>query len=371
MGTVFIISYSLKNLNIEEMTTSSEKYQLRFATALSQYTDVKILSACANSETRDKKGNLEFVGVSSKNINRSFFSFSREKQIYKALKHNADNENIIIFWGYSLHMVLALLYAKLTLKMSVVSFIFDSHRIAISHLNLVKRTVVDAYFQIGRWLTRFMDGYILFQEKAVLKLKAKENKCLILKPAVNESEAVTTIPSETFRVGFCGTFSHLNGIDALLETLPLLQKENIEINICGYGEFKERIQTAEQRYPFLKYHGVLDDQDLKSFYQNCDLLLNLRRIDDEAINFAFPSKLFEYASTGIPIVTTPLLQEKMFLENVYLLDSIDKYKIAEQILEAYHNQTIARTKGAELKKYVEQNHSFRSTAEKVFAFIKK
>ena len=62
MKTLFLISESINSLNINEMTQSSQKYELNFAESLSEYMRVVIISF-AFKGFYASKGNLELNGI--------------------------------------------------------------------------------------------------------------------------------------------------------------------------------------------------------------------------------------------------------------------------------------------------------------------
>lgn len=373
MNNIFIISNGINDLEVDSMTTSSSKYELRFSNYLSKQAAVKILSSRLAPEERRQKNNVELIGIGLRSDqtkrNRAYRGFLKKKALYNAIKNNKGEKNIVVFWGYHLFTVLWMIYIKIVLKIPVISFIYDSHKPAISQHSVIKRSVLDLYFSTGMFFTRCLDGYIFFQEKAIDRINVKKKSVLVIKPGVEPKEPISRKPSNTFRVAFCGTLSGLNGIDALLDSLPLLEGRNLEINVCGYGPLLDQVKQAEKQHSFFHYLGVLNDKELYELYQSSDLLLNLRRLDDEAMDFAFPSKLFEYTSTSLPVVSTALLRDELFLENVYLLEAVEASKIAEQILSAHFNREEADKKGLELKKYVEDRYSFETIATDVYEFL--
>ena len=99
--------------------------------------------------------------------------------------------------------------------------------------------------------------------------------------------------------------------------------------------------------------------------------MNLRVVDDEAMNFAFPSKTFEYANMEIPMVTTRLLEDPEFINNTFLIDEITPQSIADKILEAHSNQERANFMAVKLKAFAIEKFSFDSCSAKMFSFLNK
>ncbi|MBR7132914.1 MAG: glycosyltransferase family 4 protein [Clostridia bacterium] len=362
--TVYFIASEIESLNCKEMTSSSQKYKYWLAHYLSKYINVKIISICAPRTKREKNGNLELVGTDEKKYGKRF----KFLNILSELKN--DGQVVIIFWGYDLFFVLGMLYIKLFKKQICIPFEFDSHKPAMCTLTGLKRAIINLKFSIGKFFIRFFKGIIVFQEKAINRFAMEGKHTLVLKPSV-----ITGQPSiynqclESFEITFAGTFTELNGIDALISSLEGLKDLPIQINLCGDGPLLKQVLEAEKRYDFFHYKGRLAEEELYDIYKKSSLLLNLRRLDDEAMDYAFPSKTFECINTGIPLLTTRVLEDKEFLENVFIIDDITPRAIAEKIRYIYNNKELAYRMANAAKKYVDGKYSFESAAKKLVKFI--
>src|SRR5262249_21752164 len=89
-------------------------------------------------------------------------------------------------------------------------------------------------------------------------------------------------------------------VDALLSTnLP------VALDLCGYGKPAQQLASIARRETRVRFHGLLTPTECMAFGQSCDALVNPRPATHGNQN-NFPSKLFDYALTGTPILTSRL-----------------------------------------------------------------
>jgi len=372
MESIYIISNGISTLQREVLTTSSSKYEANLALALSEFTNVKIFSSAVNSGFRTMNGSLELIGTrsirSGKGIKRVV---NNAKELYSAIKSSSHTNSIIIFWGYDSFAVIQMLLIKLFLHIPVISFIYDSHKPAISGLSFVKKGIINFRFQFGKLLSNLLSGYLFFQEDAAKEVMVVRKPFLVTKPGVSYNCNYHHTEKEKFIVSFSGTFSELNGIDALLDSLEENYKECIEINVCGYGPLLDQVMEADKKYEFFHYKGVLNENELYELYNDSDLLLNLRRLDPEVMKYAFPSKVFEYIGTESPLLSTAVWDDKCFLENIYMLSQVDGKTVTEYINYACENAALGKKKAMKLKDYIEKKYNQRIVAYDIYQFLEK
>lgn len=350
------------------MTTSSSKYEYDLAYYLSSYVPVKLFTMQLPVGQTESQGNVVLIGCKDPQAGND--PKKKQRALYRTVQTHRTESPVLVFWGYDAIAVKTMLRVKKSLGIPVISFIFDSHKPAVSVFNMLIRVRLNLRFARGMRLTRRLDGYIFFQEAAARRVSVKQKPYLVIKPGVRQTESLYIAGKPTFTVTYCGTFSRLNGTDALLDSLRYLRDKHIEIRVCGYGPLQGAVKQAAEEYPFFHYDGMLNDQELTALYEKSDLLLNLRRLDDEAMDYAFPSKTFEYVSTGVPMLTTAVLKDPSFLEYAYILDRVNGEQVARQIQAAYDDRLNGAERASRLKQYIEKEYSFEAIAARVYEFLK-
>jgi glycosyltransferase involved in cell wall biosynthesis len=220
------------------------------------------------------------------------------------------------------------------------------------------------------FLLRFFDAYLLFQDSAVKILKIKK-PYLVTKPGVTYSDTKIKKPTSDFIMTYAGTLKNVNGIKVLLDAFELVETKEIKLYIYGGGTLESVVSKRANINKRIIYKGIVDDNELNKVYSNSDLLINLRDPDDYVMKFAFPSKLFEYMNTGVPVLTTRLLKDDSFVASTYVVDDLTPRGVAKAIKHAYLNKITSFEKGKLAKQYVNDNYSFDLISMKIYDFIVK
>ena len=235
----------------------------------------------------------------------------------------------------------------------------------------MEKIIIDSIFSCGRSFVRFLDGFIFFQEIAIKRLKIKNKPVLVTKPGVNPYCIQRKIKNNIFTASFCGTFTELNGIDKLLQAIKNFPEEEIQFFFVGDGPLLSQVEELALNKANVKYIERSDANQVDSIYECSDLLFNLRDLNDEAMNFAFPSKTFECASMAIPMITTKLLDDNVFINNAVIIDNVTVEEITKAIEKVVKNYQIYKDKSMLLKKYIDERYSFDNCALELYDFLKQ
>lgn len=366
--TIYLLSGGIESLNRDSMTTSSAKYEFDLANHLIKYSKVYILSTKMQYGEIQSLSTLQLMGI-RKGKNR----FYGIKKILKTSKE----KSVLIFWGYDLKKVLYMRSVKRNFsQVKILPFIFDSHKIAISKFSKIKKILADLYFELGRFFVRKFDGYIFFQEKAVSRLKIKKKPCFITKPGVSISrddmvEAHVCNQKTDYLVTFCGSLTYLNGIDLLIDSLNNFEGTNFRFVVCGKGPLLPSVLYATKKYKNIEYLGVLPDKAISELYRKSSIILNLRRLEDEAMDFAFPSKFFEIVSTGKPIITTKIINDLELIDYIYLLEPMTSAELTNVLNGIISSYSKALDRAAMAKKIVLEKYNYDDLSYSLYRFLNR
>lgn len=136
------------------------------------------------------------------------------------------------------------------------------------------------------------------------------------------------------KIGFLGHISELKGIDRLVESVEIINREldePVELEIGGEGPLTSDLDLDTE---FVTYHGWLDHDDTPEFYNQ--LRLFVLPSESEGL----PTVLVESMACGTPVLATyvggiPDLVNPD--ENGYLLADRDPETIAEGILRIFNS----------------------------------
>lgn len=138
---------------------------------------------------------------------------------------------------------------------------------------------------------------------------------IVLPPKIDTSERDALnqkLPNKHYIIGYLGRIAAEKGIDNLLETIPVLQKElgdTFVITLAGpkktIGEdvYKRKIEALLKKYPeYIVHLGELSDEQLGAFYSLLDVFV-LPSINNTE---AFGMVQVEAMYCGTPVVATDL-----------------------------------------------------------------
>lgn len=361
--TIFLLSGSLCSLDSDSYDTSSQKFEYEFAYALSSYAKVVILSKALSADARSGYEELELRGIGGEYRSR----IDRAISIITA----CSRDRVLIFWGYDLLHILFMRRVRKRCKIKTIPFIYDSHKEVIKKFGRWKRTAADIYFSIGRSLVRHFDGALLFQEKAAQKLKIRKSY-LITKPGVwDQPEPPYVQNDRAFVVTYAGSFTELNGIQEMLKAFAQIKRSDIQLHLYGYGIYLDMVKEYALMYDNIFYEGVRTNKELKEIYRRSQILMNVRHTDDECMDFAFPSKLFEMMNTGVPVITTGLLEDPRFRDCTFVLDEESSDAVRDAVLTVYAQYPEFCERADHAKEYVSINYNYKRLSKEIFTFLYK
>ena len=363
---VILVSRTLSHLSASKTLTSSQRYELALATALSEGHDVRILSIGA--ETGLRVGRLQLIPVAPPR-GRWFGDL-----LLRLLREDGRNQRIISF-GYEPTMIAVLWLAKLR-KYRAFSIVFDTHVGALSRHGRIRRRLIDSYFRFGRYLLRRIDGVVVVTEAADKILRRRGLQVLLSRvpasPAVSHGWHPPT-STEPFQLMFAGALEPYNGIEEMLNAMNILNSREelggYRLVIYGSGSEIEKVQDAASRRSDILYKGTAPQSEVDAELGRSHLALNLRRLDSEIGVYAFPSKLIELLGKGVPLISTPCIERDVLARYCYVLDAVSPELIAEGVRAVANNYANATARARTAEPYVRARYDIAAIASEIMAFM--
>ena len=111
-----------------------------------------------------------------------------------------------------------------------------------------------------------------------------------------------------------------NGVLELLEAFSLIRSNKYRLRIAGMGPLEHEVREAAEKDQRIEYCGFLPFDKVLDLYDSADVLINMRLTKTLNTKYFFPSKLMEYLTSGVPVITTCTGQtEDEFRDFVFLL----------------------------------------------------
>ena len=167
-------------------------------------------------------------------------------------------------------------------------------------VNKIKKSIFSYY-------NEKMDGYV-FMSKYMNDVCNKGNKPWIVVEGmagilpIRETSVKKDMNSKV--LFYAGGLHIENGIVTLLDAMNYL--EDVELQLCGVGNAIETIREYESKYKNVHYLGSLPNETILKLEKEADLLINPRKSDFQLTRYSFPSKTFEYFSSGTPCIMSKL-----------------------------------------------------------------
>lgn len=112
--------------------------------------------------------------------------------------------------------------------------------------------------------------------------------------------------STTNYVLYTGTTHRCFGLPVLVEAFKYVQTENLELRICGSGDFDDELRRLSQTNPKIIFLGQVDHDTALKLQAEASILVNPRQNIGEYTKYSFPSKTMEYLATGNVVIAYKL-----------------------------------------------------------------
>lgn len=365
---IIILSKTVKNLDISLAKTSSQIFEIEFAKSLANFADVYIFSLQADQCEVSK--NVSLFPISKKNMKYKIKELIDKNSIY------TDDTKIMIFYGYDYFILKQLKWVCKRFDSRLISYTFDHHKGAIEHKKGLQHFLIDFYYKLGISQLNKIDGVILFNQEAYKEFNLNI-PYMISKVGINTNEILpnttnrTRTIKENFNIVYAGSLEKYNCIEEMIHAIKSLSLENVILNIYGTGTLKEKVVEKSANNARIKYNGLISRGELDLILQNADLLLNLRDTNHYVSKFAFPSKLIQYLSSGIPVISTRVIKDNIFSKIAFVVDDASPEKISEMITYVIENPDQQLKKSVLAREYIKENYSWNDITKEVYEFLIK
>jgi len=188
--------------------------------------------------------------------------------------------------------------------------------------------------------------------------------------------AKQTHTNSKLRIGYCGTISESNGIFDLVQAFTDVHSKfsNTELIIIGEPSINDRhrIEKMLEGYPSsYSITGLMSRDQIPEALLSCNILVNPRRSGVFA-EAGFPTKLGEYFSTKLPVISTRVGDIRSFFTDkneLVLVDADSPLQLSQAIIYLIENVTEAERIGINGYSWAVQNLDYRANTKKLIEFV--
>lgn len=175
---------------------------------------------------------------------------------------------------------------------------------------------------------------------------------------------------------FGGALYELYGVQKMIDNFLAIDNQynlGLSLYIAGHGNLKNEIIALTQKFPSLKYLGLLNQEKLLKVESHALFNINPRPLYGKIDNFSFPSKVLEYIASGRPLLSTrhPRLIELFSDLIIWIEDDTEEayFSAIKKVMDSSPNTLLLKTKKAQ--KIVYKNYSLPVVASSLEVFFKE
>lgn len=155
-----------------------------------------------------------------------------------------------------------------------------------------------------RLQTRF-DSYVCLTEHMPRRMGIENKPWLLMEGFSDPSifDGIDVPKAEKKTVMYAGALSKSFNVDQLLEGFMQV-KGDYQLWLFGYGDLIDYIRACEKKDSRITYFGKVDRKTLLEHQKAAHLLVSVKSPNEDHANYAFPSKILEYMTSGTAVAST-------------------------------------------------------------------
>jgi glycosyltransferase involved in cell wall biosynthesis len=310
------------------------------------------------------------------------------------LKSDEDKEDLFLLYGSDLALhVTALVYLKLFKKRKV---ILEKNELEIGILlnqGIFSRSnfvIAPLIFPLLFLCSLVVDSIVPCFSKVIVISKRLQSlyfncksKLLYIPILYDNSGYNLTVKKENsdkFCIGFTGIISQQKDGDLdlvkALGLIPFSIRKNIVLNIYGTGnksdikKFNEEI-VRNKLQELVIFNDMVETNKIPQILMRNDLLV-LTRPSNLQTNYGFSTKLAEYLASGVPVLTTKVSDNSLYLidgQNALLVEPEDVNSISDKIQYAIMNNNKLKIVGLKGKETAQKYFSNKNYSRQLIDFL--
>lgn len=226
--------------------------------------------------------------------------------------------------------------------------------------------------EIKRLLPKF-DGYILYAKTMAKFLGIESKRWMLMEGSYSASEnKMLGVQTKRKAIMYSGKLDKEYGLELLVDSFMEINDENLELWLTGGGNAVDYIKEKASIDHRIKFYGFLPKrEDVLILQQQAALLLNMRLPSEKSSNFCFPSKLFEYMVTGVPVLTFKIggIPDEYY-QYLYTIENEDKASLIHAIQNTMNlEEKELEDKGKQAKNYILREKTSEAQAKRIVEFV--
>ncbi len=328
---------------------SNQNFHYRFITSLNEHYKVKVLSQrpinhknCNLNAVLDEfHHNFYYPGFHLKPILRQLELYKNSKEIIRSLK--IQSTDFVFVDLLNLNLIKLAKHMKKRYGTKIVGILTDNpHNLSDVNKDYIKE--VEKGYQL-------CDGFIFLTEH----LNEYANRVGRPHQIISGVLSYTKIKSEiTDKFGkyvyFAGALYERYGVKTLIESF-IKVKSDLHLLIAGHGPLQDEITLLAESHPRIDFLGAISPYKSLMFANEAYINVNPRPFSKDLDHDSIPSKVIEFAHTGVPTISTHHSRlENIYQDTIYWCgDSIDELSTALEMVHHHYDRYFELAKKAKAR----------------------
>lgn len=223
-------------------------------------------------------------------------------------------------------------------------------------------------------LNERMDGYIFFSKHMTEVCNLKKKPFMVIEgmPSIVDEKLTNHLATyKDEQIFYAGGLNAENGIKELMQAFVKLQRQDVNLILCGEGNVVEMVEQFADKYSNIIYLGSIPNADILEMERNATILINPRKADEKMTRYSFPSKTFEYFCSGTACMMTRLEGiPGEYYKYCYECDSSSADSLAKDLAKVLSIPQQERNKMAkEAYKFILREKTAEKQTEKIIDFL--
>lgn len=293
------------------------------------------------------------------------------------VKEHYQNENLLVF-VYSMRssvMAAACEIKKLIPKAKLFLIVTDLPQYMDLSQSKVKVLLKKLDWLRINVMKKKFDGFILYSSKMAEFLKIPDGKWLLMEGLyeINETSELTMDSDKKNEIiMYSGKLDLEYGIYLLINAFKKIKNSNLELWFTGGGNAEEIIKKSISEDPRIKFYGFLPSRkNVLEKQMEASLLVNMRLPSERASAYCFPSKLFEYMASGIPVLSFKLEGiPQEYYEHLIIANDETEFSLIDAITSALEMSDTNRKKiGKHAREFILEKKNKEIQCKRIWRFV--
>jgi len=324
------------------LNPSNQNFHYRFLKALATQTEIIAITLRPFSKGLFAVDTLEKANTNDDHITFNYLA-DDAKRFYKVfLRHRnlvkeistiikAQKEDVVILVD-SLKYALAKAAIKVAKKnkIKVIAIVTDNPRLLSNESFLYAKAI--------ETLNKKYDGFIALSTGLNELANKKAKPSYVFSGFAEEITIDKPLVKEPYFF-CCGALYERYGILKMIEAFKQITTKH-QLLIAGHGPMIEKIRQVEKDDPRIRYVGLLSREQVLNYESHSDLNINPRLFNEDLDKYSVPSKVLEYLSSGVPLLSTihTTLHQEFCGEAIWIKDGTsEELRKAMELFLAFQN----------------------------------